>query len=448
METLKRALGVRDLVLLVIGCVVGSGIFLVPGAVLRESGGDVGVALFVWLVAGLLSLLGALTYGELGAMRPEAGGLYVYIRDAFGRLPAFLQGWTLFFVLSSGAVAALAVAFSSYLGQLVPLGPVTAKLVSVSMIAAVAAINVAGTRKSASVQNWTTSLKAGAVVIMSLVLLALGQHPALGGHLWPARVSLSLLSGVGIAMIAVLWAYEGWQYVTFSVGETRDPQSTFPRGIAIGTAATIVIYVLANVAYFVALGPAAAATSSTIAADAVSAVVGVGASKVIAAVILTSIFSAANGFTLTSTRVYFAMASDGLFFRSVATIHPRFKTPVRAIILSSIWTAVLALSGTFEQLLTYVVYVGWIFYGLGALTIFYYRSRHPDAPRPFRVPWYPVTPALFVIAAAAIVLNTTVSQPWQALVGVAVVLTGLPAFYVWEARARRVAGAARSTGPK
>ncbi len=448
MEALKRALGIRDLVLLVIGCVVGSGIFLVPGAVLRESGGSVGVALLVWLVGGLLSLLGALTYGELGAMHPEAGGLYVYIRDAFGRLPAFLYGWTLFFVLSTGALAALAVAFSSYLGELVPLGPVTAKLVSVAMIAGVAAINVAGTRESVSVQNWTTSLKAGAVVVMSLVLIALGQHTALGDHLWPARVSPSLLSGVGIAMVAVLWAYEGWQYVTFSVGETRDPQSTFPLGIAAGTAATIVIYMLANVAYVVALGPAAAVTSSTIAADAVSALVGSGASKVIAAAILMSIFSAANGFTLTSTRVYFAMASDGLFFRSVATIHPRLKTPVLAIVLSSIWAAALALSGTFEQLLTYVVYVGWIFYGLGALAIFYYRSRQPDAPRPFRVPWFPVTPVLFVIVAAAIVLNTTVSQPWQAFVGGAVVLTGLPAFYVWDARARNVAAAARSTEPE
>ena len=446
MEALKRALGVRDLVLLVIGCVVGSGIFLVPGVVLRESGGYVSIALLVWLVAGLLSLLGALTYGELGAMHPEAGGLYVYIRDAFGRLPAFLYGWTLFFVLSTGALAALAVAFSSYLGQLVPLGPVTARLVSVAMIAGVAAINVAGTRKSASVQNWTTSLKAGAVVVMSLVLIALGQHTTLGAQAWPAHVSLSLVSGVGIAMVAVLWAYEGWQYVTFSAGETRDPQSTFPLGIAIGTMATIVIYMLANVAYFIALGPAAA-TSETIAADAVSALVGSGASKVIAAAILISIFSAANGFTLTSTRVYFAMATDGLFFRRVAMIHPRFKTPVLAIVLSSAWAAVLALSGTFEQLLTYVVYVGWIFYGLGALTIFYYRRHQPNAPRPFRVPWYPVTPALFVIAAAAIVLNTTVSQPWQALVGVGVVLTGLPAFYVWAARARHVTPAARSIGP-
>ena len=432
---LQRTLGQKDLTLIVIGTVIGSGIFIVPGAVLRQTGGEIGPALIVWLIAGLLSLLGALTYGELGAMDPEAGGLYVYVRDAFGPLPAFLYGWTLFFVISSGSVATLAVAFTAYLDQLIPLTPVTARVVAVLMIVAVAAINVRGTSGSASVQNWTTGFKVGAILLMSVLLLALGSgFPTAGETVWPEALSLPLLSGVGLAMIGVLWAYEGWQYVTFAAGETIDPQRTFPRGIIIGTGALIGIYLLANVAYVAALGPAAAAASDSIAADAVRALLGPTAAKLIALAILVSMFSAANGLTLTAPRVYYAMARDGIFFRRLAEVHPRFGTPAFAIIASSAWAVLLAATGTFEQLLTYVVFAGWIFYALGALSIFAYRRRQPDLPRPFRVPGYPWTPLLFVLAAAAIVINTLFAQPGRALLGLGAVLLGTPAFYFWRAR--------------
>lgn len=436
-STLQRTLGLRDLILIVVGTVIGSGIFIVPGAVLRQTGGEIGPALLVWLIAGILSLLGALTYGELGAADPEAGGLYIYLRDAFGPLPAFLYGWTLFFVISSGSVATLAVAFTAYLDELVPLGAAAARIVAILMIAAVAAINVRGTREGASVQNWTTAFKVGAILLMSVLLLAFGTGFA-GSRdsLWPQTLSLPLLSGVGLAMIGVLWAYEGWQYVTFSAGETIDPQRTFPRGIIIGTVVLIAIYLLANIAYIAALGPAAAAQSDSIAADAVSALMGPTAGKLIAVAILVSMFSAANGITLTAPRVYFAMANDGIFFRKLAEVHPRFGTPAFAIVASSAWAMLLAATGTFEQLLTYVVFAGWIFYALGAMSIFVYRRRRPDAPRPFRVPGYPWTPLLFVAAAAAIVLNTLFAQPERALLGIGVVLLGTPAFYLWRRRRR------------
>src|SRR5690606_5104340 len=267
---LERVLALRELVLIVVGTVIGSGIFIVPATTLQQTGGMIGPALLVWAIAGVLSLLGALTYGELGAMNPEAGGLYVYIRDAFGRLPAFLYGWTLFFVIGSGSVATLAVAASSYLGELLPLTPLLAKVVAILTIVVVAVVNVKGTDDGAAVQDWTTLLKAGAIVLMSAILLAAGSG-LVGGDVpvWPERVTGSLLSGVGLAMIGVLWAYEGWQYVTFSAGETLDPQRTFPRGIIIGTAVLIAIYLLANVAYVAALGSTAAASSDRIAADAV-----------------------------------------------------------------------------------------------------------------------------------------------------------------------------------
>ncbi len=438
-RTLDRTLGFTDLLLIVIGTVIGSGIFIVPATVLRQTGGALGPALLVWFVAGVLSLLGALTYGELGAAKPDAGGLYAYIRDAFGPLPAFLYGWTTFFVIGAGSVATLAVAFTSYLRQLMPLSPIAAKIVAVLLIVVIAVLNVRGTRQSASVQNASTGLKAAAIVVMSLALIAAGRAQAGAPSAWPAEVTPALLSGIGLAMIGVLWAYEGWQYVTFSAGEARDAQRTFPRAIVAGTAVLIAIYMLANVAYVSALGVDGVQATDRVAATAVAALFGPAAGKLIAAVILVSMFSAANGLTLTAPRMYYAMARDGVFFQKLGEVHPRFGTPAFAIVAGSAWAALLAASGTFEQLLTYVVFSGWIFYGLGALSIFAFRRREPDAPRPFRVPGYPVTPALFVAAAAAIVLNTLFTQPGRALVGLAVVLTGAPAYFLWR---RRAAGAA------
>lgn len=437
-RTLQRVLGLRELVLIVVGTVIGSGIFIVPATVLQQTSGKVGPAMLVWLIAGILSLLGALTYGELGAMNPEAGGLYVYIRDAFGELPAFLYGWTLFFVISAGSVATLAVASADYVGQFIPLSPLGARIVALAMIALVAAVNVKGTDDSAKLQDWSTLIKAAAIILLSIAMLSIGgglSHAA--GHVWPDSLKPSLLTGIGLAMIGVLWAYEGWQYVTFSAGETRDPQRTFPRGIIVGTALTIGIYMLANLAYIAALGPEAATASPRIAADAVGATLGPVWAKLIAATILLSMFSAANGLTLTAPRVYYAMARDGIFFRRLAEVHPKFGTPAFAVVASSVWAMLLAATGTFTVLLTYVVFTGWIFYALGALSIFSYRRTRPDAPRPFRVPGYPVTPILFVLASAAIVANTLVTQSAVALRGIGVVAIGIPAFYLWQARRRR-----------
>lgn len=439
MTNLPRTLGLRDLILLNIGSVIGSGIFLVPATVLRQVNGLIIPALLVWLVGGLLSLLGALTYGELGAMKPASGGLYVYIRDCFGRLPAFLFGWTLFFVISSGAVATLAVAFATYLGELVPLNSVLEKLIAVTMIVVVTTVNVLGTRISANLQNWTTATKALGILLMSIVLLWLGRgfHGS-AAAMWPTHYNASLVSGFGLAMLGVLWAYEGWQFVTYNAGEVLNPKRTLPLGLVIGATALIGIYLIANLAYLAALGPNDVANSNRVAATAVSTVVGPGAAKLIAIIILISIFSAANGIMLTSPRVYYAMARDGLFFRKLAEVHPRFKTPAFAVIAGAGWSIVLAISGTFDQLLTYVVFVGWIFYALAAASIFVYRRRAPDAVRPYRVPGYPITPILFVLAAAALALNTIVTQPLRAGVGLGIVLAGSPAYLIWRARGQAI----------
>ena len=272
---------------------------------------------------------------------------------------------------------------------------------------------------------------------MGAVLIWMGK----GFSAAPATTqSLSLAqyaSGFGLGMISVLWAYEGWQYATFSAGETLNPQRNFPLAFLVGSAALVGIYLFANFAYLAAIGPAGVASSNRVAASAVSLVIGPLAAKFVALAILVSMFSAANSIMLTAPRVFYAMAKDGLFFARLSEVHPRFGTPAFAIIAAATWSAILAASGTFEQLLTYVVFVGWIFYALAAACVFVYRKRVPDAERPYKVPGYPVTPLIFIFAAVALVANTIVMQPGRAAVGLGIVLVGAPAYLIWNKRRSR-----------
>jgi APA family basic amino acid/polyamine antiporter len=439
MSSLSRTLRPRDLLLLFIGSVIGSGIFLTPGLILRQLDGSVGAAFLVWIVGGVLSLLGALTYAELSAANPEAGGLYCFIRDGFGRIPAFLYGWSLFLVIASGTIAALAHAFTRYLAEVVPFPPAATKLIAVAMIAVVTAVNVWGTRKSSDLQNWTTLIKAGAVAVLSAVLLALGHHAGeIPVALPAAQHGMSLFSAFGLAMIAVLWAYEGWQFGTYSAGEVIDPQKSFPRAFLLGSLILVALYLVANVAYLIALGPAAATASDAIAATAASSVLGPWAGKIIALTILISVFSSTNSVILTAPRVFYAMANDNLFFKKLAEVHPRFGTPAAAIISLGVWSAILACAGKFAELIGGVIFVGWIFYGLGAAAIFPLRRKSPNAKLPYRVPGYPFTPFLFVLAAAAIVANAIILAFYDPasfqhiVVAIILFLLGLPAYAFWR----------------
>jgi basic amino acid/polyamine antiporter, APA family len=439
---LRPVLSMKDLVLMVIGTVIGSGIFLVPGVVLRAVGNSLPMAIWVWVAGGVLSLLGALTYGELSAMKPKTGGLYVYIRDCFGPFPAFLFGWTMFFVISSGSIATLATAFSNYLSEFVSLSAVAAKTVAVLMIVVITAVNIRGTRQSADLLNLTTVIKVAAILLMSAVLLWKGGHSPSSDPWLPSFKTAGAL-GFGLAMVSVLWAYEGWQYVTYIAGEIVNPQRVYPRAFLLGSSLLVAIYVCANFGYAAALGVAGVAASTRVAASALAVVVSHGASRIVAAVILVSIFSAANSIMLNSPRVYHAMAKDGLFFHSLAKVNRRFGTPALAITVAGIWSALLSVSGTFEQLLTYVVFIGWMFYALAAASIFVYRRRAPQAVRPYHVPGYPFTPVIFVAAAMAVVISTIVGQPVRAAIGLAVVFLGAPAYAFW----RRTASIAHDPVP-
>jgi len=441
MTPLVRTLRQRDLLLLFIGSVIGSGIFLTPGLILRQLHGSVGFSLLVWVVGGVLSLLGALTYAELSASNPEAGGLYCFLRDGFGRVPAFLYGWSLFLVIASGSVAALARAFTRYLSEIIPLSATGDTIVSVVMIGVVTAVNVWGTRKSSDLQNWTTLVKVLLIVLLSGSLLSLGHHGSeLPAAMGTTQQGSALLSSFGLAMIAVLWAYEGWQFGTYSAGEVLDPQKAFPRAFLFGSLILVFLYVVANIAYLIALGPAAATASDAIAATAATSVLGPWAGKIIALTILISTFSSANSVILTAPRVFYAMANDNLFFKKLAEVHPRFGTPAAAVIALGVWSAVLACAGKFAELIGGVIFIGWVFYGLGAAAIFPIRRASQGKAIPYRVPGYPFTPFLFVLAATAIVANAiylAFRDPLQfrnVTVAIVLFLLGLPAYYFWRRR--------------
>ncbi len=451
-HTLARSLRERDLLLLFIGSVIGSGIFLTPGLILRELGGSVGYSLLVWLAGGVLSLLGALTYAELSAANPEAGGLYCYIRDGFGRLPAFLYGWSLLLVISSASIAALAHAFTAHLQEIVPLSDFWEHAVAVVMISVVTAVNVWGTRKSSDLQNVTTLIKVGIIVVLGTILLALGltrgHHAAeLPAAMGSSKAGFGLGSAFGFAMITVLWVYEGWQFGTYSAGEVKNPQKSFPRAFLIGSLLLAGLYLFAVIAYLVALGPKAATASNTIAAEAATSVLGPWAGMLVASTILVSTFSSTNSIMLTAPRVFFAMANDNLFFKKLADVHPRFGTPAAAVLILGVWSCLLALAGGFEKLTNGAILIGWIFYGLGAAAIFPIRSANRGKAAPYRVPGYPITPLLFVMAALVIVGNAVyraLSDPRQfnyLLVALGLMLLGLPGYFFWSRRRTAAQGA-------
>lgn len=439
MPPLLRTLKLRDLYLLFVGSVIGSGIFLTPGLILRQLDGSVGFALLVWIVGGVLSLLGALTYAELAATNPEAGGLYCFIRDGFGRVSAFLYGWCLFLVIASGSVAALARAFTEHFAEIIPLSALGKTVMSVLMIAVVTLVNVWGTRKSSNLQNWTTLIKVAIIVVLSAIFLSLGRHAGdLPSALGTTQHGFGLFSNFGLAMIAVLWAYEGWQFGTYSAGEVVEPQKAFPRAFLLGSITLAGLYVIAVIGYLIALGPAGATASNTIAATSIGVILGRKAEIIVALTILISTFSAANSVILTAPRVFYAMANDNLFFKGLAGVHPRFQTPAAAVVALGVWSAVLACAGKFAELIGGVIFIGWIFYGLGAAAIFPLRRANKTLAIPYRVPGYPWTPILFVLAAAAIVGNAIVAalhDPSQFIhLKIAFILfaLGVPAYFIWR----------------
>lgn len=428
MMPLRRTLRATDLVLLVIGPVIGSGIFIAPSYVLQQAGGNVAIASFVWFLGGVLTLFGALSYAELAAMQHGSGGLYAYIRDGIGPFPAFLYGWTLFFVIVPGTIAVLAVSVVQHVGQFAGLSDPWSTVPAVGLIALMTAINVLGTRRSASVQNVVTAIKVVAILSMSVLLFSLGDGSGALPSAPATGTTGASMAAVGLAMITVLWAYEGWHYVTFVDGEAIEPQRAIPRALILGTAALMIIYLAASYAYVAALGANGVMASTMVAREAVTVVLGPNAGKLVALAIVISLYSVAHALFLTAPRVYCAMAQDRQFFPQFGAVHSRWGTPAWAIIASGAWSAVLMIVAPVDQLLSSVGFGAWIFYALGAAAVITLRMKRPDADRPFKVPGYPLTPALFILGAAAIVVYAIVGRPAESAIGIYIVLIGAPAY--------------------
>jgi APA family basic amino acid/polyamine antiporter len=431
---LPRVLGFTSVVGILVGTVIGSGIFVAPNRIAALVESPI-LILSVWVVGGLFSFFGALAFAELGAAFPQAGGMYVYLREAYGRLPAFLFGWTLFLVIDSGAIATLSVAFSTrYLPYFIPwLTPLESKAVALLLITVLAVVNVLGVRYGAALQNLLTSIKFGAIVAVSLVVFGFAAgntanfvQPA------PPPWSGTLLGNFGAALVLSLWAYKGWEVVTFSGGEITRPERNLPVGLLAGSLAVILLYVSTNLAYLYVFPAGRIAGSTRIAADAMNTAVGPAGATIIAAVILMSIAGAANGNFLTTPRVFYAMARDHLFFRTFADVHPKLLTPHVSIVATGAWAAVLSVTGTFEQLATYVVFGQWIFFGLTVGAVLVLRRRQPGLRRTYRTWGYPLTPVVFILAALYISVTTLITQPLNALAGLGLIVAGVPAYLYWQ----------------
>ena len=425
-QKLARIIGFPGSVSIVVGTIIGSGIFLVPHNMALELH-SASSLLWIWVIGGALALAGALSLAELGAAMPHAGGVYVYLREAFGRLPAFLYGWGLLLVMQSGSIATLAVGFGIYSGAFLPIGPASQKWVACGLVVFLTAVNIIGTRESAWVQMTFTVAKLAGLAL--LVACAAFYRPP--GHplaLPTAVASKAGISAWGVALIGVLWAYEGWHMLSFTAGEVRNPSRILPRSYLVGTSIVVAAYLLANVAYLKVLGMAGLTHYERVAAQTMQWIAGPRGAMFVSALILCSIFGATNGTILTGPRVYYAMAEDGLFFSAARKLHPRFRTPAIAIAIQGAWSVVLAASGTYEQLYTYVIFCAWIFYGMAVAGLMVLRRRVPQMERPYRVWGYPVLPALFCLAALLVALSTLRARPLESLVGVGVILAGAPVY--------------------
>ncbi len=453
--TLKRSLGVFSAAAIIVGSMLGSGIFIAP-SIMAGLVASPGLLLGLWVLGGLLTLLGALVYGELCVRLPRAGGQYVFLREAFGPLTGFLYGWTLFLIIQSGFNAAVSIAFAKYLGGVglatgendvvLALGSFTisrAQLVAVGVIAVLTAINCLGVKEGALVQNLLTTVKVASVVALAVLGFSSGKGstahfaPLLGTELGPAGVKLGLLAALALAMSKALFAYDAWNSVTFVAEEIRAPERNLPRALIGGTLATTITYVAACAVYLYVLPMAkmAAVPENRVAAEVASILLGPAGVTAVSIAILISTFGCVNGLVLSGARVLLALSRDGLFFRGCARVHPRLGTPHVALLVQGVWSAVLALSGSYSRLLTYITFASLGFNALTVIGLFLLRRRQPAGATPGYRTWgYPVTPALFLLGAGFFIVYIFVADPVAALIGIGLVVLGLPAYALLRRR--------------
>jgi basic amino acid/polyamine antiporter, APA family len=454
--TLVRGLSLLDSVLLLVSGIIGSSIFLTAKDIAGPLPNPL-LFLLVWVLGGVVSLFACVAFAELGSMFPDSGGQYVYLREAYGDLMAFLYGWMLFSVANGGTIAALSVASAAYMGQVVPVisqahvifsvaGIVftRAHLVGLFLIAALTYVNVVGLRWGTLLQNVSTWTKFTAMAAFVVLGFAIGKGDwshfrSPSGGLTMGLSPGQLISAMGVALIAVFWAYDGWVYITWVAGEVKDPRRNVPRAMVLGVLVVGVIYVAMNMTYAYALPLSEIAKHETIAHAAAVQLFSPKAALWLSVMIAISCFSAAATCTLSGARVYLAMAQDGVFFRKMAQIHPQWRTPAFSLIGQGIWAALLTVSGRYDQLYTYVIYGMVLSYTLTVLGLFILRWKRPDIPRPYRCTGYPWLPAIYVLIGTAWTLNTIVTRPKEALAGTIIVLIGVPGYLYWKWAGRKAA---------
>ena len=442
---LDRKLGLFDSTMMVIGIVIGSGIFMTTG-LMADALPSASLILIVWLLGGLQMLAGALTYAELGAAMPKAGGQYIYLREAYGSLPAFLFGWVAFIAYLTGTNAAIAVAVAEHLGSFYPsisthnivigydyFSISGGQIFAISLILILSFINYLGILFGKWIQNVFTILKIGSILFFALagLFISTGNHIDLSIN--PTNMSIgSILTGMGIALVAVTWTVGGWEYVTFAAGEIKNPKKNLPLALIIGTVVIFVLYIIINIAYLKVLPMDSLIGEIKVGEATAKALYGPGIAGAFVVGVIISMFGSLNGNILVGPRISYAMAKDNLFFSKAADVHPKFHTPGNAIMIQGLWASVLALSGTFEEIITLVVFVNFMMWIAASSTVFVLRKKQPELERPYKVWGYPYVPAFFIIFSSAIMINTFFESPQQSLMGIGLTLLGIPAYLYWK----------------
>ena len=431
-QSLERVLSLLDATMINAGGIIGSGIFMVPATVAFFTG-STSLFFLVWILGGIVSLFGALSVAELGAAMPRAGGQYVFLNEAYGPIWGYLYGWSAVAVINTASIAAVGVAFSEYLGFFYPISDTSIKGIAIGTIVFLTIINIVDVKSGARFQNFFTLSKLGA--IFGIIILGLIMEGGTNQNLSPIfsdKPFIGLIGPLGLAMVSVLWTFDGWIFVTYVAGEVKNPGRNIPLSIIFCMLIVVSVYLLLNYVLLFTLGFSGMNGSNLVVSDAASVFLGNKGTVVVTLIILISLVGANNGSILTSARINYAMAKDKLFFNQAAQIHSRFKSPANALIIQCVWACILTFTGTFNQLITYIIFASWIFYGMSAGAVIILRKKKPDMDRPYKTPAYPWIPIIFIFFAIFLTINTIMEAPRDAAIGSGIILAGLPLYYYWK----------------